>query len=150
MPPAPPDPPEAPPARDRAALGSATVAVAVAAVIGVVVVTQIDAGVLERWLVDDPSPPVRVYILICFLGVSIAVPHAGFGVYLWRLADRVRDSGRWPPPGLALLRATRVRTGESADAISRRLRALALGTFALAVGVTVVLLRVARLFRDMA
>lgn len=142
--------PPAPPTRDRAALRSAAIGVAVATVLGVVLVTQIDAGVLQRWLADDPSPPVRVYILLGFLGVSIAVPHVGLGVYLWRLADRVRDTGRWPPPGMALLRAARVRTGEAADAMSRRLRAFALGTFAIAVGATVALLRLARLFGDLA
>jgi hypothetical protein len=138
------------PAGDRAARRSAAMWLALATVLGVVVVTWLDAGVLQRWLADDPSPPVRVYILLGVLGVSIAAPHAGLGVYLWRLADRVRDSGRWPPPGMALLRATRTRTGEAADVMSRRLRALALGTFAIAAATTVVLLRVARLFEEMA
>ncbi len=38
----------------------------------------------------------------------------GLGVWLWRLGRRINRTGRYPPPGMKLVRNTRIRTGRQA------------------------------------
>ena len=90
---------------------------------------------LEEWVRQDPAPRVRT--LFSLMTVLTCGPVLGLGAYLWRLGQRTIRSGRYPPPGLRVVRDTPVIVGGEAGSVGRLLRALGV-----ALAVTAVLLGV--------
>ena len=97
---------------------------------------------LLEWIASDPAAPRRSQIAIAGMIPILGLPPVVIGVYLWRLADTIRESGRWPPPGVGTVRPTTVRKGEQADAYSRALRWMALACYGSAFAIAILLLRI--------
>lgn len=102
---------------------------------------------LESWLgrlrEEDPAQalPQLVAMLLWTAGAT-SVLLAVLAVHLFRLGGRVRSTGRFPPPGHAVVRATRVLEGDAA----RRRGALLGGLGAVLLVVAVALFWAARQF----
>jgi hypothetical protein len=62
---------------------------------------------------------------VCFLGI---------GTWLWWLGIRIRRADRFPPPGMKVVRDTRVCTGAKARSRARAAQAMALLCVAVATG----------------
>ena len=65
-------------------------------------------------------------------------------VYFWRFSNRIKESGRFPPPGVTVLRDTRVLTGKAALAQMRIWKFLAIGFGVIGVAIPLVLWSVAQ------
>jgi len=58
---------------------------------------------LARHIAPSPSAA-QTPLVVAAVGVLAVVPLLGLAVYLWRLGDRVRLTGQFPPPGTADIR----------------------------------------------
>lgn len=86
-------------------------------------------GWLQGWtdtlLERPPHERVRAARYLAAAGTAaLAAPVAVLGAYFLRVGGRVARAGRWPPPGMRVLRDTAVLHGADARAHARRLRAL--------------------------
>lgn len=105
--------------------------------LGALAVYALDGSpdVVERWLARDPDRVAdRVKLLLSLLGVTILVPVLAASAYAWRIGSRVSRAGRFPAPGMVVVRDTRVRTGWGAQRIGWFLQLLAV--VAVVLGVT--------------
>lgn len=78
---------------------------------------------LEAWLLENPGP--RLTGLAVGVTVATVLPVVGLSVYLWGVAHRTTDAGRYPPPGLRLTHETVIVTGRAAHLRARAIRVLA-------------------------
>ena len=70
---------------------------------------------LERWISEDPGQSAeRLGRLLVGAAAAIAVPLFGLAFWLYRFATRIRRAGRFPPPGVSVVRDTRVAFGSAA------------------------------------
>jgi hypothetical protein len=85
----------------------------------------------EAWLVEDLRS--RTLIVFAALTIVSAGPVLGMAGYLWRLGQRIANSGRYPPPGLRVLHDTEIVDGPQAIRLSRAMKVFGsvLGTAAL-------------------
>ena len=123
----------------------------VAAVIGVLVILVLERYriPLRDWALADPVRSTeRVGWIILFFAALLLVPLLGFAAYLWSLGGRVVRAREFPPPGLRVIRDTRVITGKAAITRGRQLRLLAVGCVAASVALGVLLWRLASSFTD--
>jgi hypothetical protein len=91
---------------------------------------------LEAWILADPAQMGRrLRIALAGLALQTSGPLAACAVYLWALGRRVARAGRFPPPGMSVLRNTPVLVGPGA-----RLRATLLEGLAVVLVVVAVLL----------
>ena len=58
---------------------------------------------LARHIAPSPSAA-QAPLVVAAVGVLAVVPLLGLAVYLWRLGDRARLTGQFPPPGTATIR----------------------------------------------
>jgi hypothetical protein len=81
---------------------------------------------LADWMSRHPEEALRwltLAPLVLFFGVT--VPTLGIAIYSWRLAARVIATGRFPPPGFAVVRDTVVLKERAAIARGRLFQVLA-------------------------
>ena len=71
----------------------------------VVVGTAIGAALIALARHSAPSPSAaQAPLVVVAMGVLAVVPLLVFAIYLWRLGDRARLTGQFPPPGTATIR----------------------------------------------
>lgn len=108
------------------------------ALLSVVVVSLVGVGVLlaarghqERvidWATQSEDPEVllnRAGLLMLGFGLFLVVPGVLFSAHLWWLGERIARTGRFPPPGMALVRDAAVLEGTAAVRRARIIRTLA-------------------------
>jgi hypothetical protein len=101
---------------------------------------------VERWILEDPDHTTeRVRWALALLGLAGGLPMAGFAVYFWHLGSSVLRAGRFPPPGVPVVRDTWVRTGPDARRRGRSIRLFALVLLVAAVAMPALLWHVGRL-----
>ena len=88
---------------------------------------------------EGSDPLQRAIFVLRAMGVLLALLLSLPAVYCWVLALRVDAAGEFPPPGMNLVRETRVVRGDKARGRAWLLRALALklGLLALVCGILV-------------
>ncbi len=104
--------------------------VASAAVVGALLISLLERyrDPLRYWILADPELSAqRLNIIIILLAVLFLAPLIGFAAYLWSLGGRILRAREFPPPGLRVIRDTRVVTGEAAVSRGHWLRLLAVG-----------------------
>lgn len=101
---------------------------------------------LLRWITEDPER-MDDRLVICSWGLALAVvvPMLLLAAYLWRLSARIVHSGFFPPPGMRVIRDTRVLFGRAAVRRGRLLKVLASLAGATAIGFVFVLWRLTSL-----
>lgn len=112
--------------------------VAAAIVVGGAVLWTFDAyrPELMDWLLEDP--PARLGWLIGGLGV-LTLPVYLFAWGFWTMGRAVVSSERYPPPGMRVVRDTRVVTGRAAVRRGRWLQGGAVAVAVLGIGLAVLL-----------
>ena len=74
----------------------------------------------EAWLEQDLRA--RTVAVFAALTIISAGPVLGLAGYVWRLGQRIANSGRYPPPGLRLLHDTEIVAGSQALRLSRAMK----------------------------
>jgi len=67
---------------------------------------------------DLPEAVDRMLRLTAIIAWVGGLAFVGAAVWLWRLGQRVRRSGRYPPEGMKVIRDTPVRTGSDAQSVA--------------------------------
>lgn len=102
--------------------------VALTLVVGTVLLALADhfRAAWEAWLLGTVEGWIRHPGRGGFWMFVLSAPLWGLAWHLGRLAGRIERAGRWPPPGLAVIRDTRIVTGSGAArrALALRLAAL--------------------------
>ncbi|MDH3378118.1 MAG: hypothetical protein OEQ39_14320 [Gammaproteobacteria bacterium] len=102
---------------------------------------------MRDWVLAEPEKSAERGILIILLvTVPLLAPLLGFAAYLWSLGRRTLRAREFPPPGLRVIRDTRVITGEAAGSRGRQLKLLALGCGIACIALALLLWRLASLF----
>jgi hypothetical protein len=87
----------------------------------------------------EPTPEGARRLLgpLIVLGIALVVPLAGFGAHVWRLGRRTVGAGRFPPPGMDVIRDTLALQGPHAVVRGRIMQGfgVALITVALVLGI---------------
>ena len=105
-------------------------------------------GTLETWLTQDGvNTSERIVWLIRGLGVFLLISLCLPSAYLFMVAARVKASGEFPPPGMALVKAVQVLRGDAAIKRVRLLRGLGLLLIALALANAVMMWTLANTMR---
>ena len=103
---------------DPGARRRALVLVIVGIAVGALLIWAFDRGTpaLQRWLTEDrQATRARIQVSLVVFALFVVVPPVAFGVYMWSIGNRVRRHGRFPPPGLTMIAATPVLTGDAAQ-----------------------------------
>lgn len=124
----------------------AAVIVGIGAIVGVVCLYGAVAcqPTVERWVTDPAAVAAqadRLNAVIAVVAVGMALPLAGFAVYLWHLGARVLRDERFPPVNLSVMRPTPVLTGVDARRRGRMIQIIGVILAVMAVGVGWVLWR---------
>ena len=125
------------PGARRMALG----AVAIVVLLGVVLALRAGdlRAMLQTWLRGDPATVLRRARWLAAAAALVTVlPPALGGAVLWRLAARVRAAGRFPPPGMRVVRDVRVLEGDGARLYAAVCRAGAVVLFVAALATAAV------------
>ena len=77
----------------------------------------------ESWVREDPET--RLQLVLAGLGFVAIAPLFGLAAYLGDVSRRIDRSGRYPPPGLRLIKDTPVLTGGAAAQRARLVRTAA-------------------------
>src|SRR5687767_15948982 len=102
--------------------------------------TAIGAALIALGRHVAPSPSAaQAPLVVAAVGVLAVVPLLVFAVYLWRLGDRARLTGQFPPPGTATLRTTPPVVGLAARRRAGLAQAFAVLLGACAIALAVVL-----------
>ena len=104
-------------------------------------------GMAQDWIARDPTAHLRYGLLLSVALVS--APLLALASYLWRVGARTIRAERFPPPGFAVVRNTRVLRGQSARRRGRPAQALAAATGSLACAFPVVCWRLAETLEPM-
>jgi hypothetical protein len=121
--------------------------IAAGAVIGALAILAFERYGLrieERLLADSQAMDGHVlgaFIVIALTGVA---PLVAFGIWSWRLGERIRTAGVFPPPGYRVIRDTQVIAGKAARTRGVVLRVVAAGLWTVGGMLCVVLWRMAR------
>lgn len=102
--------------------------VVMATVIGIVLIAILDAHLetFQAWITEDPVLAVeRLKIVFLVLSITSSGPLLGFTIYFWRLGARIIRSGRFPPPGQAVVRDTFILEGPPARRRGRLIQVIA-------------------------
>jgi hypothetical protein len=110
---------------DPQARRTALTILAVVTLIGVILIAA--AGQLraaaEAWVERDLAT--RARMVIGAMTVLAVGPLLVLAAYSWRLGGRILRGGRYPPPGVRVVRDTPVVTGDAAVRMARGVRVLA-------------------------
>jgi uncharacterized iron-regulated membrane protein len=100
---------------------------------------------VEAWILEDPALTTeRVRLALGLLGLAGGLPMACFAAYFWHLGSAARRTGRFPPPGVAVVRDTWVLTGDAARRRAHVIRLFALVLLALGVAMPLLLWQTGR------
>jgi hypothetical protein len=77
----------------------------------------------DAWVREDPET--RLRLVLAGLGFVAIAPLFAVAAYLWELSRRIVRSGRYPPPGLRLIKDVPVVTGAAAAHRARLVRTAA-------------------------
>lgn len=136
---------------DPAARRQAAVVVAVAIVVGVLLIAALERYriPLRDWVLADPEKSAeRLNAIIFVLAALLVAPLLGLAAYLWSLGGRILRARAFPPPGLRVVRDTQVVTGEAAISKGRQLKVMAVGCGIAGLALGVLLWRLMSLFGD--
>jgi hypothetical protein len=104
---------------------------------------------LRDWILAEPEELAeRLGMIIALLAIVSVAPLIGFAGYLWSLGARTLRAREFPPPGLRVIRDTRIITGDGAASRGRQLKLLAGGFLVAALVLGFLLWRLAALFSD--
>jgi len=82
---------------------------------------------IENLAGEDLSSAVDQVLRLTAIVAWVAGPSfVGLGVWLWWIARRINRGGRFPPPGMKVIRDTPVRTGDRAKGLARLAQVAAL------------------------
>jgi hypothetical protein len=103
---------------------------------GLIIAAGAARPVLEAWVAANPRS--RLSVVLWLMVLLTSAPAILMAVHLWRLGSRAVRARRFPPPGLRVVRATVVLTGEAASRRGRLLQifAGALATSGILLGLT--------------
>ncbi|HSS66131.1 MAG TPA: hypothetical protein VLS27_17015 [Gammaproteobacteria bacterium] len=127
--------------------------VAVAVVIATALILALEQYRLplrDGFLAGPEPTPERIGRINVLLGALLLTPLLGFAAWLWSLGGRTLRARAFPPPGLRVIRDTRVITGEAAMTRGRRLKLLAAGFGIAGIAPVLLLWRLTRLFHGLA
>ena len=99
---------------------------------------------LARHIAPSPSAA-QAPLVVAAVGVLAVVPLLGLAVYLWRLGDRARLTGQFPPPGTATIRTASPVVGRAARRRAGLVPAFAVLLGACAIALAVLLWRLLQL-----
>jgi hypothetical protein len=136
---------------DPSARRRAVLFVAVAIVVGTLLIVALERyrGPLRHWLLAEPATSAeRISLMLLLVAALLLTPLLGFAAYLWSLGGRILRAKEFPPPGLHVIRDTRVITGEAAVSRGRHLRMLAVGCGVASIALGFLLWRLASMFND--
>jgi len=110
---------------DRAARRLALILVAAGALAGALLLLAFNAwrSGLESWVAADLAHRARLVVAV-MIGLTTG-PALAMSAYLWRLGRRTAAAERYPPPGLRVVRDTRIVAGARARRLGRGLQAIA-------------------------
>lgn len=134
---------------DPVARRRAILFVAVAGVVGALLIFALERYriPLRDWVLAEPEKLAeRGGLIILLFAVPLLAPLLGFAAYLWFLGRRTLRAREFPPPGLRVIRDTRIVTGEAAVSRGRQLQFLALGCGVACIALGLLLWRLASLF----
>jgi hypothetical protein len=110
----------------------------------VIVLVGTVVGALLIALVDVRQfAPRQLEIALYLLIGLLVLPAFATVVYFWTLGEKIISAREHPPPGMLVIRDTRVVTGDRAVAFGRLIKVLAAGFGVLAVAAGAVLWRLA-------
>ncbi len=100
----------------------------VCVLIGLVLIgaLSIYEAALQDWLEKNFELLVTYRVLVVLAALLLAAPLFVMCVYFWRYGNRCIEAERMPPPGVAVIRPTMIRTGAAAVRAARILQGLAL------------------------
>ena len=99
---------------------------------------------IGRWITQDREQAAfRARVVLGVVAGVVVAPLVGLAVYFYRLGSATVRSGRFPPPGAAMLYDTRIASGDHARLRGGALRAIGLALIAVAVGIAALLWRLA-------
>jgi len=136
---------------DPAARRRAGLFIGIAMIIGALVLIALEhyRVPLREWLLAEAGKTGERVGLIILLFAAISVtPLLAFAAYAWSLGGRILRAREFPPPGVSVIRGTRVIRGEAADSRGRRLRLLAVACGIGAVALGFLLWRLASMFSE--
>jgi len=136
---------------DPAARRRAGLFIGIAIIVGALVLIALEHNrvPLREWvLAKTGKPGERVGLIILLFAAISVTPLLAFAAYAWSLGGRILRAREFPPPGVSVIRDTRVIRGEAADSRGRRLRLLAVACGIGAVTLGFLLWRLASMFSE--
>lgn len=130
---------------DPKARRNAIVLVAIAGIAGSAAILRFEHTRHEfsAWLLSDPAQFMyRAGFILAVIALGMSLSLFALALWSWRLSAQVVASDRFPPPGLAVIKDTRVLNGARARRFARIQRAVAATVALLGVLVPFVLWRV--------
>jgi hypothetical protein len=126
---------------DPQARRRALVLIAVGAGVGAatIVVSRRLLPAASAWVAEDVAG--RLPVVTFILSAIPTLPLAASGGWLWRFGSRVVNAGRFPPPGLRVVKDTPVFEGPTAVRRGQTLRAVGLALIVAALAGAVLLWR---------
>jgi hypothetical protein len=122
------------------------VAAAVPVGLGLIYLVDTYRPLLEDWIAgNSEGAAARIKLAFAVVAFAIAGPLLGFSAYLWRFGRQVVEAARFPPPNFTVVRDTTILSGEVARRRGRRFQLGAGLLAAIAIGITVLIWRIARL-----
>jgi hypothetical protein len=95
---------------------------------------------IARWILADKQQAVfRARLVLGFVALIVVAPLIGFAAYFHRLGSATVRSGRFPPPGTAMLHDTPVVSGQAAHTRGRVIQAIGAMFVALAIAIAALL-----------
>lgn len=113
---------------DPAARRQALLVIVFATAIGALLITGFEhlSQPFHEWLSSEPAETVRRARLAVYVSAFVvSAPVIAFAIYLWLLGARVLRAKRFPPPGLRVIRDTRVVDGPAAVTHGHAIQVLA-------------------------
>jgi hypothetical protein len=132
---------------DPAARRQAVAILIVGTVVGALLILAFERyrPVLRDWLGSDPRAAAsRARLLLAALAGAVSLPLLAFAFYCWRLGASVLRTAQYPPPGRRVARDATVLEGAAAVRRGRAFRIMGVGLGVMAIGLWLVLWRLAR------
>ncbi len=98
---------------------------------------------LHRASPEKMAQELQIFIKTCSL-ISLFFM-AGLSLWLWALGSKIKKTGAFPPPGIAIVKPVTVRRGKDAELYGKIARFLSLIFLAFGLGLAVLLWRLALL-----
>ncbi len=90
---------------------------------------------IEKWVAEPDETVKRIKIILSILITIGATLLLVASIYIFRIANAVLGSGRYPPPNIKVIRDTRIRHGVTARRIGRLMQGFGMITLVFLVGI---------------